>query len=137
MKAVDTNVLARFFINDPDDAEAIQQRPAAVAALSGAAFVPVTVLLEFEWVMRGFYELPRADIERVFQALCGLENMSLEDRPIVLHALAAYRRGLDFADALHLARSRHCHALLSFDRRLQKRAKAAGLEPHVETPRSD
>jgi len=136
MKAVDTNVLARFFINDPDDAEAILQRPAAVAAMSGRLFVPVTVLLEFEWVMRGFYELPRADIERVFQALCGLENVSIEDRPTVQRALAAYRQGLDFADALHLARSRHCRALLSFDRRLQKRAKTAGLDPHVETPQA-
>lgn len=52
MNAVDTNVLARFFINDPDDAEAARQRPAAIAALSGKVFVPVTVVLEFEWVMK-------------------------------------------------------------------------------------
>ena len=54
MKALDTNVLARFFIDDEYDAQAAKQRPAAVAALSGRAFVPHTVLLEFEWVMRGF-----------------------------------------------------------------------------------
>ena len=134
MKAVDTNVLARFFINDPDDAEAALQKPAAVAALSQPVFVPITVTLEFEWVMLGFYELPRADIERVFLALCGLENVTLEDRELVLSALTAYGQGLDFADALHLARSNHCRALVSFDQRLQKRAKAAGLSPIVEMP---
>jgi predicted nucleic-acid-binding protein len=48
VKAIDTNILARFFINDPDDAEAVRQRPSAVAALSERAFVSVTVLLEFE-----------------------------------------------------------------------------------------
>jgi hypothetical protein len=64
MKAVDTNVLARFFINDADDREAVRQRPAAVAALSGAVYVPVSVTLEFEWLMRGFYELSRKDIQR-------------------------------------------------------------------------
>ena len=134
MKAVDTNVLARFFINDPDEAEAALQKPAAVVVLSQPVFVPITVTLEFEWVMRGFYELPRADIERVFLALCGLENVTLEDRELVLSSLTAYGQGLDFADALHLARSSHCPALVSFDQRLQKRAKAAGLSPIVEMP---
>ena len=134
MRAVDTNVLARFFINDPDDAEAKVQRPAAITAFSGTIFVPITVVLEFEWVMRGFYELPRATIQQVFQALCGLENAVIEDRPVVLAALEAYQHGLDFADALHLARSNHCRAFLSFDRRLQKRAQSAGLSPAIEIP---
>lgn len=60
MRALDTNVLARFFVDDADDAQAARQRPAAVAALAERAFVPVTVMLELEWVMRGFYELPRS-----------------------------------------------------------------------------
>jgi len=72
MKSLDTNVLARFFIDDPDDAQALRQRPAAVVAMSEPAYVTATVLLEFEWVMRGFYELPRADIERVLRALLGI-----------------------------------------------------------------
>ncbi len=136
MNAVDTNVLARFFINDADDPEAARQRPAAIAALSGAVFVPVSVILEFEWVMRGFYELTRKDIQHVFESLCGLENVQIEDRGIVLASLNAYQKGLDFADALHLARTEFCHAFLSFDQRLKKRAKAAGLSPAVETPKT-
>ena len=134
MNAVDTNVLARFFINDEDDREAVRQRPVAISALSGAVFVPVSVILEFEWVMRGFYELSRKDILRVFESLCGLENIQIEDRSIVLAALSTYQQGLDFADALHLARASFCKSFLSFDQRLKKRAKAAGLSPAVETP---
>lgn len=136
MNAVDTNVLARFFINDEDDRETVRQRPAAIAALSSTVFVPVSVILEFEWVMRGFYELSRKDIQRVFESLCGLENVQIEDRGIVLAALNAYQKGLDFADALHLARTNFCNAFLSFDQRLKKRAKAAGLSPAVETPKA-
>lgn len=136
MNAVDTNVLARFFINDEDDREAAQQRPAAIAAMSGAVFVPVSVILEFEWVMRGFYELSRKNIQRVFESLCGLENVQIEDRGIVLAALNAYQQGLDFADALHLARADFCNTFLSFDQRLKKRAKSAGLSPTVETPKA-
>lgn len=134
MKAVDTNVLARFFINDEDDREAAKQRPAATAVMSDAVFVPLSVILEFEWVMRGFYELSRKDIQRVFESLCGLENVQIEDRGIVLTALNSYQLGLDFADALHLARADFCSAFLSFDQRLKKCAKSAGISPAVETP---
>jgi hypothetical protein len=34
-------------VDDPDDAQAAQQRPAAVAALSECSLVTVTVILEF------------------------------------------------------------------------------------------
>lgn len=134
MKAIDTNVLARFFINDEDDREAAKQRPAAIVAMSEAVFVSISVILEFEWVMRGFYELPRKDIQRVFESLCGLENVQIEDRGVILSALNSYQRGLDFADALHLARADFCTAILSFDQRLKKRATAAKLSPAVEIP---
>ena len=46
MRALDKNVLARFFVDDTDDAQAAEQRPAAVAALSERSFVSVTVLLD-------------------------------------------------------------------------------------------
>ena len=35
MKAIDTNVLARFFIDDGNDAEAAKQYPAAASARRG------------------------------------------------------------------------------------------------------
>jgi predicted nucleic-acid-binding protein len=80
VKAIDTNILARFFINDPDDAEAVRQRPSAVAALSERAFVSVTVLLEFEWVMRGFYGFARSDVARAIRALASMEQARLAKR---------------------------------------------------------
>ena len=134
MKAVDTNVLCRFFVDDPDDAQAAKQRPAAVAAMSGRVFVSFTVMLEFEWVLRGFYQLPRGDIVRVLRALAGIEHVTVEDRGAALSAIDACEAGLDFADALHLARSRRCAAFVSFDRQLAKRAKVLALEPVVEVP---
>lgn len=132
MRAVDTNVLARFFIDDADDAQAVKQRPAAVAALSERAFVSVTVLLEFEWVMRGFYGLPTKDISRVLRALASIEHITLEDRGAVMLSLDAFDKGLDFADALHLARSSRASAFATFDQRLAKRAKSLTMTPAVE-----
>jgi predicted nucleic-acid-binding protein len=132
MKALDTNVLARFFVDDADDAQAVRQRPAAVAALSERAFVSVTVLLEFEWLMRGFYDLPARRIAAVLRALASIEHVVVEDRAAVLLALDAFDAGCDFADALHLARSSRACAFSTFDRRLAKRAKGLGLTPAVE-----
>lgn len=132
MKALDTNVLARFFVDDPDDVQAARQRPAAIAALSERAFVSVTVLLELEWVLRGFYGLPAKQVARVLRALAGIEHVTLEDRDAVLVALDAFDRGLDFADALHLARSARASRLVTFDQRLAKRARVLGLLPPVD-----
>ena len=132
MKALDTNVLARFFIDDSDDAQAAKQRPAAVAALRERSFVSVTVLLELEWVMRDFYELPTRDISRVLRALASIEHISLEDRGAVLVAIDGFDKGLDFADALHIVRSSRVSTFATFDQRLAKRAKRLTLSPPVE-----
>ena len=132
MRAVDTNVLARFFIDDDDDAQSARQRPAAIAALSERSFVSITVLLELEWVMRGFYELSRQEIARVLRALASIEHITLEDRDAVLVAIDAFGKGIDFADALHIARSSRASAFATFDRRLVKRAKSLGLAPPAE-----
>jgi predicted nucleic-acid-binding protein len=132
MRSLDTNVLARFFVDDADDTQAAKQRPAAIAALSERAFVSVTVLMEFEWVMRGFYDLPSRDMVRVFRALAGIEHISIEDRAAVMVALDGFEKGLDFADALHVARSARASAFVTFDQRLAKRAKGLALSPSVE-----
>jgi predicted nucleic-acid-binding protein len=132
LKALDTNVLARFFVDDGDDEEAARQRPAAVAAMGERGFVSATVLLEFEWVLRGFYEFPRTEILRILTALLGLEHITIEDRALVVAALDAHAQGLDFADALHLARSSRATAFVTFDRRLAKAARRSGLTPKVE-----
>jgi predicted nucleic-acid-binding protein len=132
MRSLDTNVLARFFIDDADDAQAAKQRPAAIAVLAERAYVSVTVLLELEWVMRGFYALPRRDIAKALRALAGIEHVTIEDRDAVLAALAAFEAGLDFADALHVARSTRASAFVTFDRQLARRAKALALSPATE-----
>ena len=132
MKALDTNVLARFFIDDPDDVQAAKQRPAAIAAMSERAYVSVTVLLEFEWVMRGFYGLAPRDIVRVLRALTGIEHLTLEDRDAALLAIEGLEKGLDFADALHVARSARASAFSTFDQRLFRRARSLALSPPVE-----
>jgi predicted nucleic-acid-binding protein len=68
------------FVTDPDDSESIEQHPAAVRTMSEKVFVSTSVVLEFEWVLRGLYQLPKMQIARILEALCGRENLHLEQR---------------------------------------------------------
>lgn len=57
MIGLDTNILARFYVDDPNDLQAVKQRPIArrIMTESPQLFVPLTVILELEWVLRAFY----------------------------------------------------------------------------------
>lgn len=134
MIAIDTNVLARFYCNDPADPDARRQRPAArrVMVESASLFVPLTVMLEFEWVLRGFYELPPSEFCRAVEHLLGMPHVTVERWEAVRDALGLHQRGLDFADALHWACSAGCERLVTFDDRgFARRAKRLGLTPEV------
>lgn len=128
MIALDTNVLVRYFTGD-DPAQA----KAALALLEHEAslFIPKTVLLETEWVLRGGYERDRRDIVKAFALLFDLANVSIEDEDRCRDALGLYAKGIDFADALHLASSGDCDRLLTFDKRFVSKAKAIDVAPKV------
>lgn len=137
MIAVDTNLLARFYVDDPNDPEAAKQRPIArrIISESSELFVPLTVVLELEWVLRAFYGFDAEDFIRVMHHLLGLANVNIEEWPRIIDALDLHGRGMDFADALHLQASAHCKELLSFDdRRFARRAARLGAKPPVRVP---
>lgn len=97
--------------------------------------MPLTVILELEWVLRAFYGFGSNDFARVVNHLLGLPNVSVENWPIVCDALGLHGKGLDFADALHLQASKHCETLYSFDdRRFARRAGKLGVKPAVRVP---
>ena len=74
MIGIDSNILARFYCEDPDDPEAVRQRPKARKLIleSNALFVPLSVVLEFEWVIRGFYRAPAAQFRMAIEHLRGM-----------------------------------------------------------------
>ena len=129
--ALDTNVLVRLLVND-DPPQA--QQPAALIDASVACFVPITVVLELEWVLRGAYKLPRDAVINAFEGLLAIRQLYLEQEDLVRRALDWHRQGMDFADALHLARSEGCGALISFDRQLAMVAGQLNLQPAVKSP---
>ena len=137
MIAVDTNILARFYCDDPDDPEAARQRPRARRLLveSQAIFVPLTVVLELEWVMRGFYDLRPDDFCTALDHLLGMQHVTVERWDAVKDAIDLHRAGLGFADALHCATSEGCERLVSLDDRLVRRARRLQMPLEVSPPR--
>ena len=70
-------------------------------------------------VLRGAYKLPRDAVINAFEGLLALEW---------------HRQGMVFADALYLARSEGCGALISFDRQLAMVAGQLNLQPAIKSP---
>ena len=138
MIGLDTNILARYYIKDQVDAEATKQHEAArVLMEAGQPLMACkTVLLEFEWVMRGYYRFERDEILSVFRHILSLQHLQIEDRTDVEQAVDNYASGLDLADALHHASYRHCGKMATFDdKRFARKAKKRGLIPAVVVPR--
>ena len=134
MIGLDTNVLARYYIDDASDAQAKKQRLAARRLIESGQTLMVskTVILELEWVMRGYYGFSQTEVASVMRHLLGMTHVTVEDRAVVEQALANSHDGVDFADALHHASYKACSSVATFDdRKFARRAKKLGMAPSV------
>lgn len=123
MRAIDTNVIVRYLTGDHPE-----QAARARALIEGEpVFVPVTVALETEWVLRAAYGYGAAEVAGALRAFGGLPGVTIEDAAAVAAALDLALGGMDFADALHLSRSGACDGFATFDRRMIRAAARAGL----------
>lgn len=126
MKAIDTNILARFFLEIENNPKSVQQKIIATKILSKPVYVSLTVILEFEWVMRGVYKLDKPTILNIYRALQRLPTVTIEDKAILDNVLLLFEQGLDFADALHLVQTLSLQGFITFDNNFYKRAKKLG-----------
>jgi predicted nucleic-acid-binding protein len=135
---LDTNVLARYFVEEEGaDAATLAQRQAAHQLIESGQdlFLPKTVALELEWVLRGYYGFAAEQVLLVFEQLLQHPCLQVEDRPGLEQAVAGLRSGLDFADALHHASCKGCEAIASFDDRgFARRIRQLNLSPRVVIP---
>ncbi|HET7562994.1 MAG TPA: type II toxin-antitoxin system VapC family toxin [Rhodanobacteraceae bacterium] len=122
MPAVDTNVVVRYLTGD----DAAQARAARKLVDGGDIALSGTVLLETEWVLRSLYGYDRRRIHAALTAFAGLANVELDDPARAARAFDWFGKGMDFADALHLAACREGEAFATFDRKLATAARKAG-----------
>lgn len=125
MSGLDTNVLVRWLVADDDD-QVEQVEALFESAIEGQAalFVPTTVTLELEWVLRSRYGFGKEAVVQALAALLESKELEFQAEPALERALHAYRQGpAEFADCLHagLCAAAGRSPMLTFD------AKAARL----------
>ena len=118
MTAIDTNIIIRLLTHDDHN----QFQKAKKLMSREEIFIPDTVILETEWVLRFAYNFKKHEVCSGLRKLFGLPNIVLQNADIVALALNWYKEALDFADAFHLAYSQHCSTLATFDKKFIKAA---------------
>lgn len=129
MIAVDTNVVVRLLTRDDEG----QYQAAYLLFEREQIFIPSTVVLETEWVLRFAYQYGSVQIVQTLRSLFGLPNVELERPAQVAEALDWYVQGLDFADALHLTASKETAGFSTFDKKLIAKSREL-LELPVSPP---
>jgi len=140
MPALDTNVLVRYIVqDDPSQLAAARRLIGRCVAKGTTLFVPVTVVLELEWVLRSSFAFGKGDVLITLSNLFSAAELSFESERALEVALHLFREGsADFADCLHVALATQAgvQPLWTFDKSASKisgahlLAKARfGIEP--------
>ena len=124
MKAVDTNVLVRYLVQD----DPAQGRKAAAyiedaAAAGEQILIGNIVLCETVWVLDSAYGYPKDEIAAAIEKVLQSGTFQFETKDIVWTALEEYRAlRADFADCVigRVHRSLGCEPTATFDASLRK-----------------
>jgi predicted nucleic-acid-binding protein len=107
MASLDTNVLVRYLLDDKDNEpqSALAKKLIRMAVQAGdTLYVPITVMLELEWVLRSNFKLSKTQVTATLSSLLACGELSFESEVALEVALALYiRGGADFADCTHIA----------------------------------
>lgn len=129
--SVDTNVLVRLVAqDDPLQAQVVDRLFARHAKKSEMLLVPVTVVLELEWVLRSRLSQTKVQVLETLEALLTMVELSFESEDAVEQALVDYAEGgADFGEYLHLALARKARALpfYTFDKKATRATGAKAL----------
>ncbi len=120
MNSVDTNVLARYVMQD----DPIQSPLATAFLATEPCFVPDTVLLGTAWLLSSRFGLDRHDLVATLRGIIELPNVAVSDKRMIDWALDRFSAGADFADMIHIVSARHTDGFVSFERNLTKMAGA-------------
>lgn len=129
MIGLDTNILLRATLNDDPVQSPAAQRLLKALDEEEPGLVNLPVLLEFFWVLRSRYKLPRARLAWTLRSLLGVEHIEFEALHVAGKALATFESGAaDFSDAVIALRNRELGAAttVTFDKDAAK--SVSGME---------
>ena len=105
MASLDTNVLVRYLVQE-DEQQFLRARKLIRAAVRAGEtlYIPITVMLELEWVLRSNFKLSKVQVTNTLSALLSSHELYFEFETAVEIALTLYMKGTaDFADCMHVA----------------------------------
>ena len=124
MAALDTTLLIRFLVEDDAAQLAAARRLIRKCVNAGETlFVPVTVSLELEWVLRSSFGFSKSIVIQTLAQLLASIELSFESEGALEVALVLYGQStVDFSDCLHIALSSRAgeSPLWTFDRAASK-----------------
>ena len=131
MPALDTNVVVRYIVQDDETQLAAARRLIRKSIDDGhALFVPITVALEIEWVLRSNFEYSKDRVMAILSNLLSAAELTFESERALEVALHLHRdSSADFADCLHIALASQARELplWTFDKRAAKVSGAQAL----------
>ncbi|MCW7537323.1 type II toxin-antitoxin system VapC family toxin [Aquabacterium sp. A7-Y] len=124
MAALDTNVLVRYLVQD-DAAQLADARQLIGSCVNQGQtlYIPVSVSLELEWVLRSNFGVSKAEVVQTLSQLLSAAELSFESESALELALSRYRESAaDYADCVHvaLALSAGEQPLWTFDKKASK-----------------
>ena len=124
MAALDTNVLVRYLVEDDARQSAAAAQLIQRALRAGEAlYVPITVMLELEWVLRSNFGFGKDEITHTLDSLLASPELTIESELAAEIALALYKKGApDYSDCMHIALAHVAGEtpLFTFDRAASK-----------------
>ena len=128
---VDTNILARTFLEDDPQQQDISQDFLSKMASKNRLFISSYVILELVWVL-DINNKNKHQIIDAIETILDIQGVTISQRSIILVALEKYRTGkADFGDYMIAAAGEedHVHLLATFDKRLTKDRPSHYMSP--------
>jgi predicted nucleic-acid-binding protein len=123
MRAVDTNILVRYVVNDdPKQAAMVENLWVECETNQEAIFIPVLALCELMWVLGRLYGQTKPQLMEVLEKLLTVGFFRFEQESAVRLSLEHCRRGkATFPDYMigEISRQAGCRDTVTFDRDLR------------------
>ncbi len=119
MIGLDTNVLARYIVEDDEKQARIATRIIDRCTVDAPAFVSHLVLVELTWVLSSCYNADKSALAAVIEQLLQTKQLIVEQGETVWHALEDFKKSsADFSDCLlsRINQQAGCSTTVTFDK---------------------
>ena len=129
MIALDTNILLRYILNDNKTLS-----PLAKSLIDTRdCFVPLLALAEAGYVLQSFFKASRQEMLGFAQVLLETPRLAFENEERLPAALAGFKEGIDWFDAMLWASCPPGHTLATLDRKFASGAARLRWQPAVQS----